>query len=158
MPTDPKPDATPAIAPDPEALRRVAEEVWASMLGMSLTGEPEPPPAPGSPTVTGTIEIGGAWEGKVDVRCSEALARRAAAAMFGMAPEDVTEAEIADALGEIANMAGGNLKALLPSGSKLSLPHVTSDQWPEAKDPEACYVSHACEGESVQHTLQQKKP
>jgi chemotaxis protein CheX len=34
---------------------------------------------------------------------------------------------VADAIGEVANMAGGNVKALLPGPSVLSLPEVAGE-------------------------------
>ena len=43
-----------------------------------------------------------------------------------MQPGEPAEADIADALGEIANVIGGNLKSTLPGPSLLSLPVVTT--------------------------------
>jgi chemotaxis protein CheX len=73
-------------------------------------------------TFAGVVQISGAWDGAVAVQCGEPLVRRAAVLMFGMPPEAVTSAEMQDALGELANMVGGNFKALLPEPSHLSLP------------------------------------
>ncbi len=44
--------------------------------------------------------------------------------MFAMEPDEVSDAEIGDALGEMANIVGGNVKALMPEPSVLSLPQV----------------------------------
>jgi chemotaxis protein CheX len=44
--------------------------------------------------------------------------------MLGREPQG--EAELVDAIGEIANMTGGNVKALLPGPSVLSLPEVAA--------------------------------
>ena len=38
------------------------------------------------------------------------------------------ESEVVDALGEIANMVGGNVKSMLPGPSTLSLPSVVQGQ------------------------------
>ena len=67
---------------------------------------------------------GGPWEGTVSVECPAPLAAAAAAAMFGVAADDLGPEEIDDALGELANMTGGGLKALVPGSSTLSLPTV----------------------------------
>jgi len=60
----------------------------------------------------------------VVVRCSAAAARNAAAALLGVELDDVTTEDVTDALGELANIIGGNVKSLLPEPCALSLPHV----------------------------------
>jgi chemotaxis protein CheX len=72
----------------------------------------------------GRIQFSGNWMGSLTASCSEALARRIAATMF-MQGEDVSESDLRDAFGEVVNMLGGNLKALLPPPCQLSLPTVT---------------------------------
>ena len=57
--------------------------------------------------------------------CPAELAREVASVMFGVEPADVSASELSDAIGELANMTGGNLKALLPELTMLSLPSVT---------------------------------
>ena len=58
--------------------------------------------------------------------CSEVLAQRVAAVMFESPPEEITEDEIRDAVGEITNLIAGNLKTELHDGDscELSLPMV----------------------------------
>jgi CheY-specific phosphatase CheX len=48
-----------------------------------------------------------------------------AAAMFGMDDGQASEADVHDAIGEIANMTAGNVKGLVSGYSRLSLPTVT---------------------------------
>ncbi len=106
-------------------LREVVESVWSSMLGLELA-----PAARGydrEPEVrnlTGTVQITGEWTGAVMVDLPEQLARDAAAAMFGMESDDLGEEEVLDALGEVANMIGGNVKGLIDGDCKLSLPTI----------------------------------
>lgn len=78
--------------------------------------------------VSGTVWITGAWDGAVAIRCSRGLARTVSGAMFDTRPDDASSDEIDDAIGEIANMIGGNIKSLLPGPSKLSLPSVAHDE------------------------------
>jgi CheY-specific phosphatase CheX len=59
------------------------------------------------------------------VEMTQRVARELAAGMFDEAAADVADADVMDALGEVANMIGGNVKALLGATS-LSLPSVTS--------------------------------
>jgi chemotaxis protein CheX len=101
-----------------EALDQVARVVWTDFLGCAL----ERAPAAGPTPVGASVAIRGEWEGVVVVRCSEPLARRAAAAMWGVAPDAADRAQVDDALGELANMIAGNLKALIPPPSALGLP------------------------------------
>lgn len=78
----------------------------------------------GKNPLLGRIDIDGAWRGEVLFRCQEQLGRTAAAVFFDLPPDAIGEAEICDAVAELTNVLGGNLKCLLPSGCKLSLPHV----------------------------------
>ena len=45
--------------------------------------------------------------------------------MFGVDPESISVEQVEDALGELANMTGGNFKSLVPGPSVLSLPRVS---------------------------------
>ncbi len=104
---------------------RVTESVWTLILGLELQRSGPPEPDRGTErTLLGSVQIAGAWEGAGQVQCPASLARRAAATMFGVAPEAVERDQIQDALGELANMIVGNLKAFLPQPSRLSLPTV----------------------------------
>ena len=67
--------------------------------------------------------VDGAWHGAIVVRCPLALASLVTAAMF-QSDKDPTFEEVCDALGELTNMVAGNVKALLPQPSVLSLPTV----------------------------------
>ena len=44
--------------------------------------------------------------------------------MFDMEVEEVTQEELQDAVGELANMIGGSLKGLVPGPLRLPLPTV----------------------------------
>jgi chemotaxis protein CheX len=106
-----------------EEIRRVAETVWDSVLGTPLVRAAEIPPAP-ERVVSGCVHFTGAWEGAVTLECSAEFARAAAATMFGVDLAGATASDIQDAMGELTNMTGGNVKALLPDGCRLSLPTV----------------------------------
>lgn len=70
------------------------------------------------------IGIAGQWNGAILVECTPALATRMASVMFAMEPASVTREHIEDVMAELANMIGGNLKALLTPPNALSLPTV----------------------------------
>lgn len=119
------------------AISRVVQEVWSSMLGVDvvdlLNHEPDPRKRG---ALLSIVKFMGAWQGTVSMNCSPELARQLAAGMFGTEPEQLSEEEIRDALGELVNIIGGNLKQLLPKPCNLSLPAVSEDA-SRNSDPEA---------------------
>jgi chemotaxis protein CheX len=103
----------------------MVESVFTGMLGFELTRTHcETIPTPGQPRFIGTVHISGSWQGSVVVECPEDFGRIVAGTMFGSEPADVTDEELSDVVGELANMTGGNVKALLEGESALSLPTV----------------------------------
>ncbi len=108
-----------------EELASVFEAIWSSVLEL-----PVEPSTPDDPVLslrgllTGTVHITGGFSGALLVECPTEFARLIAGRMFAMEPSEVGESEVRDAIGEIANIAGGNLKALCPPPSQLSLPTV----------------------------------
>lgn len=109
--------------PTSDVINALTLQVWESVLGLPIeTDAPEPPDD--ELNVVGMVNITGGWQGSVLVRCTRQLARSVTETMFGMDPGEATADEIADALGEIANMIGGNIKSLVPGPSQLSLPTV----------------------------------
>jgi chemotaxis protein CheX len=103
----------------------VAEQVFTGMLGFELVRtHGETLPIPGEARYIGTVHITGSWSGSVVVECPEGFGRIVAATMFESEPEAVAEDELVDVIGELANMLGGNVKALLEGESMLSLPTV----------------------------------
>jgi hypothetical protein len=111
-----------------EDLESIAENVWGTTLGIGVSRLPEwagPDTTPGM--LVGVVRIGGAWRGSVAVHCPAELAGAAAEIIFGVDPAaPPTATEMRDALLELTNMIGGNLKALLPETCELSLPVVTA--------------------------------
>jgi CheY-specific phosphatase CheX len=70
------------------------------------------------------IRVSGSWQAGIFVRASEVLARRIACVMFKLDEADLTEADVRDALGEVANVIGGGVKGIIDSDCDLSLPVV----------------------------------
>ena len=150
-----------------DELRSIMDAIWESLAGDGLpelpadgdgagdggTGASSGPD--GRPRLVGRVEITGQWEGAVTIDCDAELAARIAAVMFGMEDGGAEPDEIRDALGELANMAGGNIKSLLPAPSQLSLPTV-SDPSEEAADADAAHsVSFDVDGMRIMLSLVQ---
>jgi chemotaxis protein CheX len=120
--------------PTDDDLMAITEQVWASYLDPEGVSPllPGPPAAP-SRDVSASVSLTGAWRGHIVVSCSSTASRNAAAALLGSDADDITADDIMDALGELANIIGGNVKSLLPDPSALSLPVVLIDGnsgWP----------------------------
>ncbi|TRW45387.1 chemotaxis protein CheX [Georgenia yuyongxinii] len=107
----------------------VAEDVFAAMVD----GEPGhlSPLTVARRTAPDPLHAWVDIAGEVPVRVVLSAGRRTAGLLArelaGFAPdEEVSESEVADAFGEVANMLGGNLKGMQPPGSSLGLPRVAA--------------------------------
>jgi chemotaxis protein CheX len=111
-----------------EEIRRLGPMIWESVLRLPLDPAAEAPPAEVPPSgernVTSFVYISGAWNGAVSLDCGRSFATLAASIMFGLQNERPSAADIQDALGELANMVGGNIKGLCSGKCRLSLPVV----------------------------------
>lgn len=139
-----------------EQIAAVTEEVWTSFLGLDVVPSGVDATALATGATTGQVQISGGWNGSVLLACSAPLARLAATAMFDMTDDDVGDEEIADAIGELVNMIGGNLKGLLPGPSRLSLPSVTGGGAPDGHGGAGQIdeqVALVCQGEPLVVTL-----
>lgn len=105
-----------------------AREVFETMVFMALEGLEDDTTSLGEPTLLGSITFKGHLEGCLGVCCDEACARTIAANMLGMtSPEELTDNDVSDAMGEIANMVMGAVKARIQNevGSiEVSIPSV----------------------------------
>lgn len=106
-----------------EELTQYIEMVWSSILGLEVRQSKEAYVVIPS-NVESCVQISGAWLGLVTINCPEPLAHKIAEIMFQVAPGTAGQEELQDAMGEIINMVGGNIKALMPPPCHLSLPIV----------------------------------
>lgn len=145
---------------DPESLLLSREltprtlEVWTSMLGLELQPEAQAVETmAGHRRWSGCIALSGDWRGAVTVSCIDPLARIVTGAMFGMEPADASDAEIQDAIGEMANILGGQTKQVLGDKCVLGLPVVIEGDNFEATVPNSQSVvklHFSCAGHAVQ--------
>jgi len=81
-------------------------------------------------SITGMVGFAGTYSGVISIHCPVALALKITSNMLGMECEEVNE-DLNDAIGEIANMLGGNVKQVLSKGGldvKLSIPTVIAGE------------------------------
>lgn len=106
-------------------LAEMVEQVWVSYLDPEGVSPLVPSFDDNQPSeVHSSVSITGSWTGHVVYASSTAAARRAAAAFLAVEPDEVSQDDLSDVLGELANIVGGNVKAMLPPGATLSLPQV----------------------------------
>ena len=101
------------------------ERVWESILGLKITQTNRPYQLKGTnQSLSACVHIMGSWVGTVALQCPIDLARKVASIMFSVKEEAADLEQIQDAMGELVNMTGGNIKSHLPEPCYLSLPAV----------------------------------
>jgi chemotaxis protein CheX len=79
----------------------------------------------GQPDITTcAVYFAGEWSGAVLVECPLAMAFEFTARFMRIPKPLQFDNDVYDAMGELANMIGGNLKSVLPRGVSLSMPSV----------------------------------
>jgi len=119
-----------AAAVEQDQVFAIAEEVFAAMID----GEPGhlrpwegEVPAPVEP-LAAWVEVHGELAGRAAVATATGTAHELTRALLGMgADEPVGPEDLVDAFGEVANVVGGNIKALLPTQGTLGLPQVATE-------------------------------
>ena len=106
-------------------IEQIVNSIFTTMLGMEIT-RCDGCQLAFQEDMLGTIQITGARSMSVVLGVSENVARASAAAMLMMPVQDVSDDDERDVVAELANMIGGNLKALLPGPLYLSLPTVVA--------------------------------
>jgi chemotaxis protein CheX len=145
--------------PSNDELLAIAEMVWTSYLDPAgehpLVVDGVPDPGTGTADVVAIVSISGAWKGRVLLSFSPPAARRAAAALLGIEEaDDVGDGDVADAVGELANIIGGSVKSLMPQPTALSLPAVHTGGSAGPGGAEVCRITGTWQGEPVSVAVQ----
>lgn len=102
---------------------RANSQFWEQMLAMTL--DPTrilEQSCVGAGHMLGSVDLSGAWRGRIEVRMAGGLAYEATAAMMMQPVETVGEADALDATKEIANMIAGSIKSSLPRPCAMAVP------------------------------------
>ena len=94
------------------------------MMEISVAGEPLLELAPLKRSITGMVGLAGVHRGVLAVHFPKQVALEVTGSFLGMEVDEIND-DVQDAIGEIANMLGGNLKTILSDRGKdihLSLP------------------------------------
>lgn len=105
-------------------------EIFTSMVMMevSVNGEITDSVAPLNDSITGVIGLAGTHKGVLAIHFPHPVAMAITGSFLGMDVEELNE-DVEDAVGELANMLGGNVKSILSENGRdidLSLPSVIS--------------------------------
>jgi chemotaxis protein CheX len=112
------------MIPSEEQVRAVVRNIWSTQLGMEIEDLPDPRGATSGETITAAVQISGDFVGGIHLEGSRALIQKAAATMFSLPEDQLTEEDERDVVGELANVVAGNIKALIPGRNVISLPTI----------------------------------
>jgi len=112
-----------ALAVDEDVVRAIVQQVWESLLQAAPVPWFGDAPAHG-PSVAAEVTLAGDWNGAVRMSCDATTAERLAGTMLGTADEPLPQEDVHDAVGEIVNVIGGNVKGSLEGSTSLGLPTV----------------------------------
>lgn len=129
----------------------LVDEIWLTTLGLATHRlDPKHAALPAeAETLDGIINITGGWQATVALQVPKALAARIASVMFRLHDVQPTTEDMQDAIGELTNMLGGNIKALLAGDCHLSLPAVVEGRGYTVRVPTSHVVDRfafECEG------------
>jgi chemotaxis protein CheX len=148
-------DAAPLITEliDAATVQGIAEEAWSALVGDEEFLVPLPGGLPDD-AVSSWVDIVGPWNGAVVLTTGRSTAEELSRCLLAEhAPPVLDEEDVEDALGELANVVGGNVKAVLPGPSVLGLPEVGTA--PEPGHPaDICRVELLWRGQSLTITVQ----
>jgi CheY-specific phosphatase CheX len=121
---------------DEQCVIRANSQFWEQMLAMTV--DHLLPPAEscvGAGHLLGSVNLSGAWKGRIEVRLAEGLAYAATGAMMMQAADAVGEADALDAAKEIANMIAGTIKSSLPRPCAMTVPESAVETEGYCKQP-----------------------
>ena len=143
-------------------LAHIVATIWESVLGITCVHTSDDPGC-SQHTVSACVQITGAWKGAVLLSCPLPFARRAASLMFDTAAGECSLHDMQDAVAELTNMIGGNLKGTLPEAEtcQLSLPSVVAGADYTARVPGSQLLNRVamdCGGQVVLASVLEKSP
>jgi len=101
---------------DRDGLEPAAPHPWSAEAGAATT-----------PCWSGAVSVTGLWQALIAVDLAEPSAHALARGMLGLDEgEEPNRTDLGDAVGELANIVGGNVKSLMPGHHDLSLPVVAN--------------------------------
>lgn len=109
-----------------EQIQGMVEDLFQTMLECEITPINDRSVAPEPGSLMATVRIEGSVNCEISTITSLRLAEDIACAMFDTDLDNVTGDEAKDAIGEVANIVGGNIKGLVDTPCELTIPTVTA--------------------------------
>jgi chemotaxis protein CheX len=106
-----------------EIVTEIVESIFVTMMDLQVSAS-ETPWLPAGDRMTSSVYLEGDWNGAISLECNREQACRFAGRLLAMDPPDTVDDDVRDALGELANMIGGNLKSSMTMQTRLSMPSV----------------------------------
>ncbi len=103
-------------------IQHCTQLVCSTLLDFEVQPSPGYYKASPANTITGSVHITGEWNGTILLSLPSSLVGKLTEKLFSIEPGKSSKNDKEDAVGELINMIGGNIKALLPEPSKLSVP------------------------------------
>jgi chemotaxis protein CheX len=109
-------------------ISEIVDMAWSTLTdsGLNAADLPEDTEEDDS-FLCGVVKLSGAWDGSVVVYCSVTLVQQLASRVFDVKSNNVSEDDMADMVGELTNIIAGNIKALMPQPTSMSLPIVEAN-------------------------------
>ena len=143
-------------------IQQYTQLVCSTLLGVEVQPLPGHYETSPTDTFTGSVQITGKWNGALLLSLPSSLVNTLTETLFSLELGKASQEDRKDAVGELINMIGGNIKALLPQPSTLSVP-LLGVEGHELYFPSTEMVTHcqfACQEKSFALTLyeQVEKP
>jgi chemotaxis protein CheX len=110
------------LEPYTSDIHQFIESVFRSML--ELDAQPCEAELPSTEMITGAIYYAGSWKGATMLQCEPSMAFEFTERLMQVPRPTSFDDDVRDAMGEITNIIGGNMKPILPRGVGLSMPSV----------------------------------
>mgnify|MGYP002632831947 CR=1 FL=1 len=115
-----------------EKIIESAKEIFSTMVMMEITvsGDNKTESLPMTESISGVIGLAGTHKGVLAIHIPNKVAMAITSSFLGMDVDEIN-ADVADAVGELANMLGGNVKSILSENGRdinLSLPSTITGQ------------------------------
>jgi chemotaxis protein CheX len=135
-----------------EKIIESAKEIFSTMVMMdiSVSGDHLSKSVPMTESISGVIGLAGTHKGVLAIHIPNRVAMAITGSFLGMEVLAINE-DVEDAVGELANMLGGNVKAILSENGRdisLSLPTTICGRqydFQPAKDAERIIIPFRCE-------------
>lgn len=127
---------------------------WETFFGVAPDADPAM--TVDEPMVCASIALAGPRLTMVVLRLTVDGSQRAASEMLGMEPDEMSDDDLADVVGELVNIIGGNLKGVVGSsedGWSLSLPVVSRGNQTVPGSTEVMKVGFSWDGDPILCTI-----